>query len=188
MGARGGAPGADLPEGPGRSSFAPLDSATLIKNRGRPSWDFVGPSPRPSSALPPPGPPPLVRDKMAPNPASNPHILGPKGQMGAHVGLIGFAFSVRSNLVSRCFAQNSPKDRENPLFQRLWPILGLKAAKSFQCASREGGTKSRKRKINRSIFDENTSLETATKNEIKPFFRFFGGQIFFIGCGIPEFL
>ena len=40
---------------------------------------------------------------MAPNSASNPHISGPKGGMGAYMGFTGSAFSVRSNLVGRVF-------------------------------------------------------------------------------------
>ena len=37
-----------------------------------------------------------------------------------------------------------------------------------------------KKKKNRSVFDENTFFETATKNKIsRPFFRFFGVQILF---------
>ena len=63
----------------------------------------------------PPRPP--ICDEMAPNPASNPHISGPKGHIGAHMGFTGSIFSMRSNLAGRCFAQNGPQDWENPLFQ-----------------------------------------------------------------------
>ena len=62
------------------------------------------------------------------------------------MGFTGSIFSMRSNWVGRCFAQNGPQDWENPLFRALWPILGLKMAKSFQCAPLEGGTKGQKRK------------------------------------------
>ena len=72
----------------------------LIKNRGRPSWDFVRPSPRPSSALLTSGPPP-------------------------------------------------PPQRQGP-----------------------------KMKKNRSVFDENTFFETATKSKNFNFFFHFWGSIF----------
>ena len=74
------------------------------------------------------------------------------------MGFTGSAFSIRSKVVGRCFAQNGLQDQENPLFQGLGPILGLKTAKSFQCAALEGGNKGRKRKKrqNRSVFDANT--------------------------------
>ena len=69
----------------------------------------------------PPDPAP-IRDEMAPNPASNPHVSGPKGHMGAQMGFTESAFSVRSSLVGGCFAQNGP---QNPLFRSFWPISGL---------------------------------------------------------------
>ena len=95
------------------------------------------------------------------------------------MGFTGSVFSMRSNLFGRCFAQNGPQDQENPLFQSLWPILGLKTAKSFQCAPLEGGTKpKRKKSENRCVFDANTY--TVTKNKIfNMFFRFFSGPNFF---------
>ena len=66
------------------------------------------------------------------------------------MGFTGSAFSVRSSLVGRSFAQNGPQDQENPVFQGFWPISGLKTDKYFQCAPLEGGTKGQTRK-NREI-------------------------------------
>ena len=130
---------------------------------------------RPSLALPPPDPPAPVRDEMAPNPASNPHISGPKGHIGAHMGLTGSIFSMQSNLVGRCFARNGPQDWGNPLFRGLWPILGLKMARSFQCAPLAGGTKGRKRKKIAKI----ALLSTQTNKTFSMFFNFFRVRNFF---------
>ena len=76
---------------------------------------------------------------------------------------------------------NGPQDRENQLFQGLWPSLGLKTAKAFQCAPLEGGTKgeNEKKRENRSVFDETTFFDTTTKNSIfNLFFDFFFGSEF----------
>ena len=123
---------------------------------------------------------------MAPNPASNPHILGPKGHMGAHMGFTGSIFSMRSNSVGGCFAHNGPQVRENPFFQRFWPSWALKTAKYFQCAPLEGAprAKTKKNRENCSVFNENSFFETATKNKVfNVFFRGFPVRIFSLQLG-----
>ena len=117
--------------------------------------------------------------------------------MGAHKGFAGSAFSVRLNLVGRYFAQKAPQDRENPPFQGVWPILGLKTAKPFQCAPLEGGTKGQKRKkiAKISLFSTKTHFfETTTKKKLfNMFFDFFFGSDFFSGlkksfqCARPQY-
>ena len=63
---------------------------TPIKNRGRPSWDFVRPSSQSSSALPPPRPPPPPRYAtkwpLIPPHLGPPH-LGPQGAHGSPCGI-----------------------------------------------------------------------------------------------------
>ena len=65
-------------------------------------------------------------------------------------------------------------------FSRVRGVFGLKAAKLFSVRTAPiGGTKGRKRKESHSVFDENTFLETASKNKIfNLFFIFFGSKNF----------
>ena len=60
---------------------------------------------------------PSPPDEMAPGPLppERPYH-GPQGHMGPQTGFSGSAFSMRTTLVGGHLAQNSPQDRENPLF------------------------------------------------------------------------
>ena len=136
--------------------------------------------------------PPPIRNEMAPNPASNPHISGPKGHMGAQMGFTGSIFSMRSNLAGRCFAQNGPQDWENPLCQGFVAHFEPKNGQVFSVRTPSRGHQGPKtKKISQtcSFFGANTFFESVTKIKFSVFFQFFWVKVFlsnFSTCRDPS--
>ena len=88
------------------------------------------------------------------------------------MGFTGSAFSVCPNLVSRCFIQNGPQDREKSTFSAFVAHFGPENGEVFSVHTAPVGcTKGPKR---RKVFDQNNFFETATRNKIsRLFFDFF---------------
>ena len=72
----------------------------------------------------------------------------------------------------------APKTGKINFFRVCGPFWALKTAKSFKCAWLYRGRQGLKTKKNRSVFDENTFFETATKSKISVFFDFSGVKVF----------
>ena len=154
-----------------------------MKNRGRPSCDFVRPSPRPSSALQPPPPPPRSATKW---PLIPPQTPTPWGRRGTWVptwdslGLNSACDQIWSAAVS---PRTAPKTGKIYFFRASGPFRACKQLSLFSTHPQEGGTKGRKQKKTAKITPFSTKLHFLNlqrKIKVSTCFSIFSASIFFL--------